>query len=321
MNKLENHDIRIDDKIDAFINNNSDKPYLQGFRYFLGGMMESSVYKYLTYIKSFMDFTNKNPEDLRLDDYTVYLGSIKKRTSSSYQIATYSAMKKFSKYLKANQINDMDPMIFVDRPKKIETIESQEKRNKGFLNKSEIKSIIKNVEDGVGTERQKQFQEKTKERDLAIIMVFLSTGMRASALCNLNVDNVDNENHSIVVRDKGAKIHEYILADEAWVALENWIRIRYTNSNALFVGRTGKRLGYDGVHDLVKKYANMNNKNITPHKLRATYATQLYNATKDIHFVQKCMDHASPSTTALYIRGQDNETKEASEIMNNLLTS
>ena len=72
---------------------------------------------------------------------------------------------------------------------------------------------------------------------------------------------------------------------------------------------------------VVKKYASeISNKNITPHKLRATYGTQLLKATNDIYFVQDCMGHSNPKTTELYIRGQKQENrKKASEIMSKIV--
>ena len=73
------------------------------------------------------------------------------------------------------------------------------------------------------------------------------------------------------------------------------------------------------IYRVVNKYAsNIKGKHITPHKLRATYGTQLYEATKDIYFVQECMKHSNPKTTELYIRGNKNQTKKASDIMRSI---
>jgi integrase len=70
------------------------------------------------------------------------------------------------------------------------------------------------------------------------------------------------------------------------------------------------------IYRIVNKYAaNIKDKHITPHKLRATYGTHLYNETKDVYFVQNCMGHSSPKTTETYIRGIKNTTKAASDIM------
>ena len=74
------------------------------------------------------------------------------------------------------------------------------------------------------------------------------------------------------------------------------------------------------VYNVIKKYADcIPEKNISPHKLRATYGTQLYNKTGDIYFVQECMGHSNPKTTELYVREKKQNTKKASEIMGKFL--
>ena len=314
----------INGKIDRLLEKNLDKKYLMGFRYFLVGMAPTSIYNYITRVNNFMDSTQKKPGELRLDDYTIYLGKIADRTSS-YRIVTHTALRKFSLYLKANEINNLDPMQYISRPKAKESIETREKRTNGFLEKREIKTIKKNIESGVGSLRARHFQDKMYERDMAIFMIFLNTGMRCSALCKLDVSNIDKENKSIVVNDKGNKIMRYNLAEETWNCLNEWLNKREymvdSDEDALFISRTNERIGYRSIYNLIKKYSDgVKGKNITPHKLRATYGTQLYNATKDIKFVQKCMNHSSPQTTMLYIRGDENKTKEASEIMSKIIS-
>ena len=312
-------ELKLNQKIDKFINENKDYPCLLGFRYhIMHNMALTSVYQYIAYVNSFLRFTGKQPEYLKLSDYDIYLASIATK-SKSYRITTYSALKKFSMYLKANGTNDANPMQYIERPKKKRyeenSVEALEKRNKGFLNKREITKMKTNVRDGIGSLRAQKFQEKTKERDMAILAVFLSTGMRCSALCRLDIDNVDMENRSLIIKDKGGCPKTVVLADNAWDILVSWINVRetrYPDQSALFVSRRRGRLTYSGVRQLIEKYAdNIKDKHITPHKLRATFATQLYNSTGDVYFVQKCMDHASPSTTQLYIRGNNNESKKA----------
>ena len=61
---------------------------------------------------------------------------------------------------------------------------------------------------------------------------------------------------------------------------------------------------------------NMQDIKFSPHKLRATYGTQLYDKTRDIYLVQQCMGHSSPKTSELYVRGQKNSSREkAADIM------
>ena len=115
------------------------------------------------------------------------------------------------------------------------------------------------------------------------------------------------------------------MSDETIRILNNWLekRKRLLNDkleDALFISNQRTRIEQTSVYRIVNKYAKeIEGKHITPHKLRATYGTQLYNATKDIYFVQQCMNHSNPKTTETYIRGVKNTTKTASDIMTNLL--
>lgn len=314
---------KINKRIDKIIEAHPEIPCLKGYRYYISSMAPASVYQYMGLVKNFMKFTGKSPEELRLDDYTTFLGKLKTESrTSSYQINAYTSLKKLSKYFKANQINDLDPMQYYDRPKPTESIETQTKRENNFLTKKEIKKMMDNVEFGIGDIWDIMRQDKTRERDMAIIMILLNTGMRCSALTKLDLSNIND--HIIRVIEKGSKIIDYPLGEETWEALQAWIAKRNQMENkdpdALFVNQRGGRLSQTSIANITKKYsANIKGKKISPHKLRATYGSQVYEATKDVYFVQKAMHHSNPKTTEIYIRGQEDETKKASDIMSKLL--
>ena len=89
------------------------------------------------------------------------------------------------------------------------------------------------------------------------------------------------------------------------------------NEKALFISSRLGRMHVNSISNVVSKYAKgVKNINFSPHKLRATYGTQLYDKTKDIYLVQQCMGHSSPKTSELYVRGQKNSSRErAADIM------
>ena len=129
-----------------------------------------------------------------------------------------------------------------------------------------------------------------------------------------------------MVTDKGNKVIEYLLDAEVEKIIKEWLDKRNElfideNEQALFVSNMKKRMSVEAISLIVKKYSiNIKGKHITPHKLRATYGTQLYNETHDIRFVQSCMNHNSPKTTELYIRGnQDTDKKRAAQIVSKFL--
>lgn len=317
-------DIQQNNMIDNVIESNKDKPYLVGYRYFINDSSSTTVYNYVRHIVKFMNYCNKNVEDLNIDDYTGYLASIKSTTSSN-QIVVYAALKKFSLYLLANNRNPSDPMQYVKRPKFKESIETKEKRDIGYLNKNEIKKYINTIERGAGSNKAINRQREWRERDLLIILIFLNTGMRRSALCKLDVENIDLNKKQLFTIDKGEITQIYDLSEDMIFYIKKWLNKRAillgdTTENALFISNRKTRLNKAAIASVVNKYAqNIEGKNITPHKLRATYGTLLYEETKDLFFTQECMGHANPKTTELYIRGQkEGSRKKASSIMSNI---
>lgn len=314
-------------KIDNILASNRN---LYGFYSFIGDKSISTIYNYLLSVSSFLSHTgNKHHGDLNVDDFAGYMMKIQRnkngeRTTSSYRITAYSALKKYGKYLVASNQLEKNPMDFIDRPKPIENQSTMEKREIGYLSKKEIPKYVTSVEYGVGSARSRKRQQEWKERDMAIIMIFLNTGIRCSALMKIDIDSINFENKTLTVTDKESYVNCYELSDElldiikAWIVKRNEF-LKGENVDALFISNRKTRMDQASIYRIVNKYAsNIKGKHITPHKLRATYGTQLYEVTKDIYFVQECMKHSNPKTTELYIRGNKNQTKKASDIMKNI---
>lgn len=309
-------------------------PELKGFRNYLTDIAISSTYQYIYYISCFLEFVNKPPNLLTFDDFTGYLYYIQlnqygERTVSSYRIVVYSALKKYNAYLVSANILSVNYMLNIKRPKSTEIQKTIDKRAEGFLSKDEIQKYISNVKSCNTTLKvKKNISDPYKTRDIAIIMIFLNTGIRCSALIKLDVNNIDIENSEIVVTDKGGKINKHMISDDTKQCLIKWLSYReellknnilQKNEDALFISSHKRRMSPQAVYDIVKKYTvGINGKNISPHKLRATYGTQLYNETKDLFFVQEMMGHSNPKTTTLYIRDKSNMKEKASTIMANL---
>lgn len=323
-------DVYNNDNLQIVLNYIQEHPQVKGFYgYLRTDKSLTTIYHYVKNAQRMLDYVKKNPSDLTFDDYTEYLSYISVKSdgtavTSSYMIQQYHSLKNYSLYLFETGVSSKHYMQAVKRPKPIESQKTIEKRNNSYLTKEEIKIYLNAVKNGVGTDKAKACQKKMKARDYAIIMVFLTTGIRESALIKLDVNSINHQNRTLIVTDKGSKVKTYMLNDVAYKAICEWIIYRNimfsnTDEDALFLSQYGLRLKRAGLTDIVTKYAvDINGKHITPHKLRATYGTQLYEATRDIYFVQKAMGHSSPATTERYVRGQNDVTKEASDIMGNL---
>ena len=174
------------------------------------------------------------------------------------------------------------------------------------LNNREINDILTVAETGDGlTERQKNYQKNTSVRDVAVLTLFLGTGIRISELVGLNVEDLFFDTNSFVVTRKGGNKTILYFTDEVKEELQKWLVIRNENEKvkkterALFTSLRGDRLSVRAVQELVKKYAKIISplKKITPHKLRSTFGTKLYRETGDIYVVADYLGHKDINTT------------------------
>ena len=156
------------------------------------------------------------------------------------------------------------------------------------------------------SEHQKRFQERTRLRDLAMLMLFLGTGIRVSECVGTNIDDFDfDQNAFLVTRKGGDQTILYFPETVADALMEYLVSRRQIEAlpgheQAFFLSLQRKRITQRAVQNLVKKYASVAaplKKRISPHKLRSTFGTNLYNETGDIYLVADVLGHADVNTT------------------------
>lgn len=186
------------------------------------------------------------------------------------------------------------------------------------MDANETADFLDHVEFGIGlTKNQQRFHEKLKGRDLAVLTLMLSTGIRVSELVGLNINDVDFNNMRIKVTRKGGNEAFVFFSDEAGEVLQEYLKEREKilpvdgHEDALFLSSQRKRLGVRSVELLVKKYAITATplKHITPHKLRSTYGTALYQETGDIYLVADVLGHKDVNTTRKHYADMDENKK------------
>ncbi len=185
---------------------------------------------------------------------------------------------------------------------------------------NEVFDMISTVESGEGlSKRQKAYHENTKIRDVAIITLFLGTGIRISELVGLNVEDLFMDTNSFVVTRKGGNRTILYFTDEVKYALENWLEHRSQiedlnkDEKALFLSLRNKRISVRNVQILVEKYAKIVAplKKITPHKLRSTFGTNLYKETCDIYVVADFLGHRDINTTKKHYAAMSDDLRRA----------
>lgn len=228
-----------------------------------------------------------------------------------------ASVRSMFKYLYKKGLVSANPAAIVDTPKIHE-------KNIIRLDVDEVANLLDAVESGENlTKLQKARHEKTKKRDLALMMLMLGTGMRVSECVGVNRKDLDFQNNAVKVLRKGGNEVLLYFGDEVKEALLDYLEERNKavtkeeGEDALFLSSQNKRLGVRAVQNLVKKYASgVTLKHITPHKLRSTYGTNLYLETGDIYLVADALGHADVNTTTKhYAKMEENHRRKAASFI------
>lgn len=211
-----------------------------------------------------------------------------------------SAIRSFYEFLFKNQRISANVTTLVSLPKIHEKPIIR-------LSQEEMTRMLEQSATGEGlSERQKAYQKLTAKRDFALISLFLGTGIRVSECVGLNISDVDLENNAFLVTRKGGNQVVLYFPPEVATALADYLDERREikplagHEDALFLSLQKRRITQRAVQNLVKKYAAVAaplKPKISPHKLRSTFATNLYQETGDIYLVADVLGHSSVDTT------------------------
>lgn len=228
-----------------------------------------------------------------------------------------AALRSFYQYFYKQQRITFNPTSLVDMPKIHEKPIIK-------LEIDEIAKLLDTVEKGEKlTKKQKEYHAYTQKRDLAIISLLLGTGIRVSECVGLNIEHIDFEYNGIKITRKGGNEVIIYFGQEVEYALKDYLKERLgmfckEEDQPLFLSLQQKRLSVRSVQLLVKKYSSLvtSLKTITPHKLRSTYGTQLYQETGDIYLVADVLGHKDVNTTKKhYAQMDDARRKMAANIV------
>lgn len=185
----------------------------------------------------------------------------------------------------------------------------------------EVNRLLHIVETGEGlTQKEYAFWEKTKYRDKAILVLFITYGLRISELQQLNLGSFsDTRNSFKIYRKRGKEVDMPINKSAAkvindYIALER-VKTEISEDSPLFLSMQGKRITERAIRELVKKYTSIAMKTsrsngYSPHKLRATAASSLIEYGFSIYDVQNLLDHDNVTTTQLYASHRKNVKRD-----------
>lgn len=313
--------------------------YVKSWYFYLkaNGKTATSCRDYIRKIRKFLEYINDDIKDIKVSDFnediiTGYLISIRNKsdtgaeTSISYKQCVWSCLKNFFDFLYKRRLikNNYFELSGISRPKGNDLKEINSKRI--LLTEEDFKHILHCVDSGAGTNKAKGYQKKYRNRDKAIFMLFMTTGMRKTALQEINVNDIDLENHKLYIIDKGHKSFTYYLNDSVVDILNEWINDRYyilgrKDSGALFISKEKSRMSGNAIADLIDKYSfEALGYHISPHKLRSGFASILYNKKHDLEYVRRAIGHSNITTTQRYVVTDNTEREEAANIISGLFS-
>jgi len=237
---------------------------------------------------------NQKPwKECSTDDFRDYLFAIMKRGQArSYVRLQFSALRAFYKFLTDRKKLRVDPLRQLQLPK-------VEKKLPLVLTRQQIDELLAAP---LKIEKERAAPEWMPLRDVAVMELFYSSGLRLSELAALDVDHVDLYTESVRVFGKGRKERVCPIGAPALDAIQKYRSAANVHTGALFINKSRKRISPRSIWLILKRYLRYTSIpiSISPHKLRHSFATHLLDRGADLRSVQALLGHSSLSTTQIY---------------------
>ncbi len=294
------------------------KEFLQ-YKLIIQGKSQNTVHEYYYDLRTFFRFLKKDDypnlaleevpiidvtvEDLKkvtlstLYDYMTFI-NISRENASAARARKVSSLKAYFKYLTERaEIIETNPAAMLELPKIKKSLPTH-------LNLTEAEKLLDAV------------NRNGNSRDICIITLFLNCGMRLSELIGINLKDIKED--TVKILGKGNKERILYLNKSCKIAISNYLRERPNDGlkepDALFISKKKNRISEQMVQTLIKKYvklAGLDETKYSPHKLRHTAATLMYQADVDIRILQEILGHESLTTTQIYTHVDNKQVKEA----------
>ena len=282
----------------------------------------NTCYTYIQTVKRFIEYIGDTDiNDVTEDTIQEFFESIKyikkngklHRASAAYTKLSCSSLNSFFLFLYRRKIINNNPTEFIEMPTRKDSVK------RVFFSMEDLTNLLNTVIDS------NRGTYTWLLRDYTILYLFMVTGMRKTALSEINVEDLNLDESTLKIIDKRDKEHIYILPEEIKKIIIKWLvyRRKYMSeqnfeTDALFISQKHNRLSPTAVERTVKYYTKRTfGEAYTPHKLRAAFISLYYAETHDIEAVRDAVGHADAKTTSRYIVRTNNPRKEAAEFMVN----
>ena len=261
-------------------------------------LSDRTIEAYASDLRDFSHFIGDSfVDEAKFLKYVNYLSSERKLKDSSIKRKLIT-LKLFFEFLTSNGIIDRN--YYQSNRFKFK----KEHRLPKTLSTSESSSLLRHTHSLLVNATGDSVWRCT--RDLALIDILISTGIRIGEASNLSVDDIAYDARTLLIHGKGRKQRLiYISCLQTWDNLNAWLVLRKTmpiKTDKVFVNRSGNQLSIHGIEYIYRKMRDLSgiNGKSTPHYLRHTFATNLLSNGADLRSVQELLGHASVSTTEIY---------------------
>ena len=255
---------------------------------------DHTIRSYLKANENLLEFSNKNPEDIKEDDVKLYISENLADRASTSIILFLSAIK-----LAYGNILNKDPTSNIKRPKR-------EKKIPTVLSKDEIKKLLAST--------------KNKKSKLMLSLMY-ACGMRVSEITNLKTEDLDfNEKIGHIRSGKGTKDRVFNIPDFLFIKLQKQVENQKSRNQTYLFSGPKENLSSRNIQKIVHKAAKKAgiNKDVHPHTLRHSFATHLLENGTDIRYIQTLLGHADLSTTQIYTHISTEQLKKIKSPIDNL---
>ncbi|WP_456364411.1 tyrosine-type recombinase/integrase [Priestia aryabhattai] len=266
-------------------------------------LADSTFNQYVKEIGYFIDFLKGHHIELLSDIKAIHIDMfnallIRDGNKATTRSRKKSIINKYLDYAVKMEILDKNPANVIGSIK----VTDDDKKKKDILTQKDKEKILKKIET----------KSKFKLKNKCIVRVLLYCAIRVSELCGLKWEDIDFQNKTISIKGKGRKNRRVPLFKELEEDLKKLKQEQVPKSEYVFTAKhTGKPLKPRSVHDLIKKYTSSINKNIGPHRLRATAATDYLREGVNLRYIQMLLGHESLATTMLYMNPDEQEMNQA----------
>ena len=270
----------------------------------LKGLSPLTIKAYKIDLKQFKLFMQRK-DCLSKDCISAYIDETHKRYKPKSAKRKIACIKSFYHYMEMENIIDSNPFHKI-RIKYKEPIALPK-----TIPLNNVESILKYAYNTYHR-FQTQYQEETTLRNVLIIELLFSTGMRVSEISNLKISNLDLDSNIIYILGKGSKERIMCIADEHVTnMLKRYLDIRKSDGNYVFINKLGNNYSEQSIRNMINEYSKAAGVtlHITPHMFRHTFATALLDEDVDIRYIQQLLGHSSIITTQIYTHISTNKLR------------